>query len=717
MATHFLQQRLLVSQVELARRIHLPIVVREKAASEKVIEVITQASSTPPADSQTDWQLPVAIHAFSGSDAQLSAYIAAGFYVMINGQICDLRMDNGSKADSRGDSDNAPPLLLPELAGEGATLFRQLRAGLLPIERLLLSSDAPLHTPQNIDDIHTRSQRNEPANLPFVHEIVATAYRMPAERLMRQLEHNARTFYQLRHKSADTADDSKQSAPQANTDAQQQQNATNGEKGRNAVSNAEQSAGQSDSSGNGSGKKQVIAMVRKMKQHSITDLATAGSTQHQTTAAEDSSADGLSEEPSEDEDEEGDGQQDDEAESNSSAQRNQRRQEEENVDGSEDEDEDEGEELEGSKDASQGGDLMQAAGRRNRSNKQAGDARGGHSEEDDWSVSYKSRRKAAAAGTTAVRGKAQGRQDRPLKEISNTGQGESEEKEQESDDEQNDTSSAPRQQKQPTARRHKVAAAAVSSSASSSRHRLVGGEVDLSLERDILRYACRRCRTVLFSEDDVIPHANPTDTASSLSATSSSSSAASGGGGRKKGQLSSADLTHCESSFIRPMTWMRNIHTSGGTSSHKPSAVLVNSDRIECPCGAKLGRCGMVALYIPCSCGRLCDGPPPYFAVHRSKVDVIDRSALQALAAPRAVGEQWTEAQRDAEEQERLRQTSKKERDRQKKDNKRVKRQTRNDQKGNFSEFRNKSLVHAKNRTAAEEGDITNNHTHTEADT
>ena len=45
-ATHFLQQRLLVSQVELARRIRLPIVVREKAASDKIIEMITQAAGS-----------------------------------------------------------------------------------------------------------------------------------------------------------------------------------------------------------------------------------------------------------------------------------------------------------------------------------------------------------------------------------------------------------------------------------------------------------------------------------------------------------------------------------------------------------------------------------------------------------------------------------------------------------------------------------------------
>ena len=113
---------------------------------------------------------------------------------------------------------------------------------------------------------------------------------------------------------------------------------------------------------------------------------------------------------------------------------------------------------------------------------------------------------------------------------------------------------------------------------------------------------------------------------------------------------------------------------------------------------------------LPCSCGRLCDGPPPYFSVQRSRVDVIDRSALQALAAPRAVGQQWTEAQQEAEEEERMRQSTRKERERMKRENKRVRRQVRDDVRGNFSNFRNKTLVHTKSKADAEPSSNQNEH-------
>ena len=590
-ATHFLQQRLLVSQVELARRIHLPIVIREKAASDKVIEVIAQSSSSQAADSTADWQLRVAVHSFSGSDAQLTAYVQAGFYVMINGLICDLRVDNSSSSSSsRAESEDgsttaSPPLLLPELAGEGATLFRQLRGGLLPMDRLLLCSDAPLYTPQNIDDVHIRSQRNEPANLTYVHDIVAKAYRVTSEQLIQQLNHNACTFYQLHYKASDSTDDSKQAADSAHS-----------EHDRRDGSKADQTNGQTSSDSTGKANKQVAALQQRMREHHIAQHTTARGEQTQP-ASDDDSAEAASEEQSEEaeggEDEDEDERETESDERSESPTTSQQRQQEDG-DGESAEEDEEQEERDSAHQTA--GVTMAAAGRRNR-NKLGAEARE-HSD-DDWKVGNKNRRKPAAA-TGPVKGKAHDRLNKQThsKEGTANQQGQAEEKEQKSEEEAADSSSSKdtAQQQPSTGRRQQSAAAP--SGATSSRHRLVGGDVDLSLDRDILRYACRRCRTVLFSEDDVIPHANRAQTDQSAAAPANSASTShSASGGRKKSHLSSAELTHCESTFIRPMAWMRNIHTSGSSSNQQLSAVLVNSDRIECPCGAKLGRCAMVPLY------------------------------------------------------------------------------------------------------------------------
>ena len=734
-ATHFLQQRLLSSQVELARRIHLPLVIREKGASDKVIEAVGQAGSASSsgdgavgvADGQSEWQLRVAIHSFSGSDAQLSAYVAAGFYIMLNGQVTALRVDSaaGGRTEDADNTGQAAPLLLPELAGEGAALFRQLRSGLLPLERLLLCSDAPLHTPQNIDDVHVRSQRNEPANLCFVYDIVAKAYRVPVEQLTQQLASNALTFYQLQHKSPATASDSAQAVAETAVSEAQPQHS---EQGNKAASKAAKSSRQDGGSAQSS-KKQLAAAVQQMAhlniQHSQHSTARAAPLERESVSDEASSSE-QSEAEQDSDDEDGE----EAEEERQRAEGEQGREEQSRIDEeSEDEDDDEdGSEQSQSDDGSEAGEQaelsLQAAGRRNKSRHEADS--GANESEEGWSAGSKNKKKAAtgtakaAASADTGRGRQQRGQNKQQSssEVGRHGQGGGEEQKEAElqDDAKDGVSSESRQQA--AARRQRAVGSSAAGGGKSSRHRLVGGDVDLSLDRDILRYACRRCRTVLFSEDDVIPHASSGDAAksgSSQAASTPSSSAlasSAAGGGRKKASLSAAELTHCESTFIRPMAWMRNLATSsaassngsgGGGSGSKLSAVLVNSERIECPCGAKLGRCGMMSLYMPCSCGRLCDGPPPYFAVHRSRVDTIDRSQLQTLAAPRAADEQFSERVREAEEEERRRQLSKKERERLKRDNKKVKRQTRADQRGNFSEFRNLNLVHSKSSRAEEE--------------
>ena len=129
--------------------------------------------------------------------------------------------------------------------------------------------------------------------------------------------------------------------------------------------------------------------------------------------------------------------------------------------------------------------------------------------------------------------------------------------------------------------------------------------------------------------------------------------------------------------------------------------MLTTSERIECgACGFKLGRCGMAAAYLPCSCGRQCSGPPPYFAVQLARVDPIEHSAL--LKAPRAVGADFAARQAEAETAGQRSAEERRSADRRKREGKKTKRQQRQDQRGNFTNFRNKSLVKAKGDTREE---------------
>lgn len=57
---------------------------------------------------------------------------------------------------------------------EKIAAFRPLLST-LPIQRLLIASDSPFYTPQNIDDVWIREQRNEPSNLSSVLQALAEA--------------------------------------------------------------------------------------------------------------------------------------------------------------------------------------------------------------------------------------------------------------------------------------------------------------------------------------------------------------------------------------------------------------------------------------------------------------------------------------------------------------------------------------------------------------
>jgi len=101
------------------------------------------------AASDAEWRVQIAVHAFSGDGAQLDALLAAGMHIIVDGAVCDP-------------------------SEEGVAL--RAVAARIPLSRLLLTSNAPLHTPQNIADHMVRTTRNEPSNLPSLLPVLVAAY-------------------------------------------------------------------------------------------------------------------------------------------------------------------------------------------------------------------------------------------------------------------------------------------------------------------------------------------------------------------------------------------------------------------------------------------------------------------------------------------------------------------------------------------------------------
>jgi len=124
------QRSAFAAQIEIATAAGLPLFVHDRDTNGAVADLL-EASSKP--------LHGVVIHCFTGTEAELARYIAAGYSIGITGWLCDKR--------------------------RGASL--RSMAPLIPIEQLMIETDAPYLWPQTAPNKPARG-RNEPCFLPWV---------------------------------------------------------------------------------------------------------------------------------------------------------------------------------------------------------------------------------------------------------------------------------------------------------------------------------------------------------------------------------------------------------------------------------------------------------------------------------------------------------------------------------------------------------------------
>lgn len=145
-----LQKELFVAQINLAKKINLPLVVHNR-------------------DSWDDIFLPQMVntkgvfHSFTGSFEQAQKILELGFYLGIN---CTITYPKNE----------------------------QLRktVKLLPLDKILTETDCPFLPPQN-----QRGQRNEPANIVEIIKIIAEIKSLPFEKVAEITFQNAKTLFKL----------------------------------------------------------------------------------------------------------------------------------------------------------------------------------------------------------------------------------------------------------------------------------------------------------------------------------------------------------------------------------------------------------------------------------------------------------------------------------------------------------------------------------------
>ncbi len=161
------QRELFELQLQLAGEIDLPVFVHDRDSDGAVYQALRRHADRVPG---------MVVHCFTGSGEDLDRYLDLGCAIGITGWISDRK--------------------------RGAEL-REL-VGRIPLDRLLIETDAPFLLPQNAPRSWQKqhapgasSRRNEPALLAYVAEGIAAASGRPAAEIIAASSRNARQMFSL----------------------------------------------------------------------------------------------------------------------------------------------------------------------------------------------------------------------------------------------------------------------------------------------------------------------------------------------------------------------------------------------------------------------------------------------------------------------------------------------------------------------------------------
>jgi len=140
-------------QLDMAGDLGLPVIIHDRDAHEQLSEILRRKGSL----------LTGVIHCFSGDYALARFFIDMGFYISIPGTVTYKK----------------------------AALIQEVAAR-IPLERLLVETDAPYLTP-----LPHRGKRNEPAFVKYTAQEIARLRGMDFQDLARATSENARTLFKL----------------------------------------------------------------------------------------------------------------------------------------------------------------------------------------------------------------------------------------------------------------------------------------------------------------------------------------------------------------------------------------------------------------------------------------------------------------------------------------------------------------------------------------
>ena len=153
------QLKVFQQQIDLAVVLKLPLFLHQREAFEPWLELLKPALGKVPA---------MVSHCFTGNKKELERCLAADMYIGITGWLCDER--------------------------RGQELRDIIKY--IPLNRLMIETDAPYLTPRNIRP-KPKSSRNEPSYLPYVVQTYAELTGLSSEIIIQQSSINAQKVFDL----------------------------------------------------------------------------------------------------------------------------------------------------------------------------------------------------------------------------------------------------------------------------------------------------------------------------------------------------------------------------------------------------------------------------------------------------------------------------------------------------------------------------------------
>lgn len=153
------QKRVFKGQVELAQQLQLPVFLHQRDAFQPWFEILTPYIDSVPA---------LVSHCFTGNRNELLQCVDAGMYIGITGWVCD------------------------ERRGQALRDIVQY----IPLERLMIETDAPYLTPRNIRP-KPKSSRNEPSYLPYIVTELAKLMGYSEQELIQQTTLNSEKIFNI----------------------------------------------------------------------------------------------------------------------------------------------------------------------------------------------------------------------------------------------------------------------------------------------------------------------------------------------------------------------------------------------------------------------------------------------------------------------------------------------------------------------------------------